>query len=151
MKLPTPSSSLRTPRPSRRGMTLIELTVIILVLLSLITILFVGAGAWKRGSDRAGCIMNIRTVQVAVRSHENLTGGMHGNQYEIEPGIFIFDPIDLATSIFGEDGFVPRIPDCPANGEYFFTEYGTPAIGELALTCSLSEDEGHEPDAYSNW
>ena len=42
----------------KAGMTLLELTVVILVLLSLITILFVGARAWKRGSDRSANIMN---------------------------------------------------------------------------------------------
>ena len=32
-----------------KGMTLLELTVVILVLLSLIYILFIGARAWKKG------------------------------------------------------------------------------------------------------
>ena len=40
-------------KAAKSGMTLIELTVVILVLLSLISILFVGARAWKKGSDRA--------------------------------------------------------------------------------------------------
>ena len=43
----------------KAGMTLLELTVVILVLLSLISILFVGARAWKKGSDRSANIMNI--------------------------------------------------------------------------------------------
>lgn len=34
-------------------MTFIELTVVILVLISLVSILFAGAKAWIRGSDRA--------------------------------------------------------------------------------------------------
>ncbi|MGB1128846.1 MAG: prepilin-type N-terminal cleavage/methylation domain-containing protein, partial [Haloferula sp.] len=55
-----------------KGMTLLELTVVILVLLSLISILFIGARAWKKGSDRAGCIMNIRNAQQAVRSYANM-------------------------------------------------------------------------------
>ena len=53
-------------------MTLLELTVVILVLLSLISILFIGARAWKKGSDRAGCILNIRNVQQAVRGYANM-------------------------------------------------------------------------------
>ena len=51
-----------------KGMTLLELTVVILVLLSLISVLFIGARAWKKGSDRAACILNIRNFQQAVRS-----------------------------------------------------------------------------------
>ena len=63
-----------TQNTRKSGMTLIELTVVILVLLSLISILFVGARAWKKGSDRAGCIMNIRNVQQGVRSFQNING-----------------------------------------------------------------------------
>ena len=55
-------------------MTLLELTVVILVLLSLITVLFFGAQAWKRGSDRALCIIHIHNVQKGVRSYSNLYG-----------------------------------------------------------------------------
>ncbi|MBC7981098.1 MAG: prepilin-type N-terminal cleavage/methylation domain-containing protein, partial [Armatimonadetes bacterium] len=40
-------------KAAKSGMTLLELTVVILVLLSLISILFIGARAWKKGSDRA--------------------------------------------------------------------------------------------------
>ena len=58
----------------KSGMTLLELTVVILVLLSLISILFVGARAWKKGSDRSANIMNIRNTQQAMRGHENMRG-----------------------------------------------------------------------------
>jgi type II secretory pathway pseudopilin PulG len=58
----------------KAGMTLLELTVVILVLLSLISILFVGARAWKKGSDRAANIMNIRNCQQAMRGHQNMKG-----------------------------------------------------------------------------
>ncbi len=59
---------------SKSGMTLLELTVVILVLLSLISILFVGARAWKKGSDRSANIMNIRNCQQAMRGEENMKG-----------------------------------------------------------------------------
>ena len=69
MKLTNTSSMKR-----KSGMTLLELTVVILVLLSLISILFIGARAWKKGSDRAANILNIRNVQQAVRAHSNIRG-----------------------------------------------------------------------------
>ena len=56
----------------KTGMTLLELTVVILVLLSLISILFVGARAWKKGSDRSANIMNIRNCQQAMRGEQNM-------------------------------------------------------------------------------
>jgi prepilin-type N-terminal cleavage/methylation domain-containing protein len=65
-----PMKLTNTPRiKAKSGMTLLELTVVILVLLSLLSILFVGAKAWKVGSDRAANVMNIRNVQQAVRGH----------------------------------------------------------------------------------
>jgi prepilin-type N-terminal cleavage/methylation domain-containing protein len=57
---------------AKSGMTLLELTVVILVLLSLISILFIGARAWKKGSDRSANIMNIRNTQQAMRGHQNM-------------------------------------------------------------------------------
>lgn len=74
-KLAFPISPTRIGRP---GMSLLELTAVILVLLTLITILFIGAKAWKRGSDRAICIIHIQDVQKGVRSYSNL--------YAAEPG-----------------------------------------------------------------
>ena len=64
---------------SKSGMTLLELTVVILVLLSLISILFIGARAWKKGSDRSANILNIRNVQQAVRGHGNMHGITQGS------------------------------------------------------------------------
>jgi type II secretory pathway pseudopilin PulG len=55
------------------GMTLIELTVVIVVLLALIAVLFVGAQAYKKGADKAACVMTQRNLQQACRSYFNLT------------------------------------------------------------------------------
>ena len=81
---------------SKSGMTLLELTVVILVLLSLISILFIGARAWKKGSDRAANILNIRNVQQAVRGHGNMNGIV---QQSLDP-VIAGGPI-LPAAIFG--------------------------------------------------
>jgi type II secretory pathway pseudopilin PulG len=122
------------------GMTLLELTVVILVLLSLISILFIGARAWKKGSDRAGCIMNIRNVQQAVRSHANMQG--------LNPG-------DTFTNndVFGAGKFIEKTPDCPdPNGDYTGLAGTTvPAVGTLFITCDLAVSDDHEPSSYTDW
>ena len=86
---------------SKSGMTLLELTVVILVLLSLISILFIGARAWKKGSDRAANILNIRNVQQAVRGH----GNMNGIPQQSADGAVVGGPV-LRPAIFGaaDDG-----------------------------------------------
>ncbi len=70
------------------GVTLLELTVVILVLLSLISILFVGARAWKRGADRSANMLNIRNTQQAMRGHQNMN--------QLEPGA-VFALANLVT------------------------------------------------------
>ena len=103
--------------PSRTGMTLIELTVVILVMLSLIGVLFFGATAWKRGSDRAHTILMIRSAQIGMRSHCQIVG--------LDPDT---SPTftDLPEQIFGEERYVPNdgkalgeLPNHPAPGQSF--------------------------------
>ena len=129
-----------TQKTGKSGMTLIELTVVILVLLSLISILFVGARAWKRGSDRAGCIMNIRNVQQGMRSFQNMNGYSAG---ETVPGAI--------SEIIGEGKFVESDPTCPGTGTYSFMDDELPESGSLYMTCSLEAVEKHAPSDYGDW
>ncbi|WP_411827107.1 prepilin-type N-terminal cleavage/methylation domain-containing protein [Luteolibacter sp. AS25] len=129
-----------TVKATKSGMTLLELTVVILVLLSLISILFIGARAWKKGSDRAASILQIRNVQQAVRSYSNMNGKNAGDTVT-----------GLRTSIFGEGQFIENDPvtadSHPAGGEVKYviaTDDLIPDIGDLYMTCS---DTAYAPDA----
>jgi prepilin-type N-terminal cleavage/methylation domain-containing protein len=135
---PTTTHSIKR----KSGMTLLELTVVILVLLSLISILFIGARAWKKGSDRAGCILNIRNVQQGVRSYANMNG--------LNPGGTV---TAWKAKVIGAGLFVEKTPACPGAGSYTYASDTTiPPIGTLAVTCSLSADPDlHAPAEYSDW
>lgn len=125
-------------------MTLLELTVVILVLLVLVGILFFGAQAWKRGSDRTACILNIRNVQQGVRSFSNLYGYSPGSS-----------ATNLKNQIIGVGRFVESTPMCPGNGVYGYGEATgedtIPPIGTLYLTCSLEAAEEHVPKDHADW
>ena len=125
-------------------MTLLELTVVILVLLSLITILFIGAQAWKRGSDRAICIINIQNVQKGVRSYSNL--------YGYGPGSTV---TDLKAQVIGFGRFVESNPTCPGGGTYSYgkdaDENTIPNIGFLYMQCDLAPSDQHAPDVTTDW
>lgn len=122
----------------KAGMTLIELTVVILVLLSLIAILFVGASAWKKGSDRAACIMNQRNVQQAVRGHQNMSNAATG------------DTISY-SAIIGAAGYLQTVPTCPAGGTYSLAQT-YPAIGTVVYPCTLAGgDTLHVPKDIASW
>lgn len=91
----------------KSGMTLLELTVVILVLLSLISILFVGARAWKKGSDRSANIMNLRNCQQAMRGEENmktLDKGAAFTKTQLEA--YIKYPSDIGTAVTYTEGTV---------------------------------------------
>lgn len=134
----------RTRRRGHCGMTLLEMTVVILILLSLITILFVGARTWKRGSDRTLCIVNIQSVQKGVRGYSNL--------YGFEPGSTV---ADLKSKIIGMGRFVESVPTCPANGTYDFGQDSgidtIPRIGELYMQCDRNVMDQHVPNNHSDW
>lgn len=136
---------MKLTRTSKRasGMTLLELTVVILVLLSLISILFVGARAWKKGSDRSANIMNIRNVQQAVRAHQNMNGLLEGAA------------LPKAT-IFGSgptDGYLkePKPPTADIAATYSYTE-DVPAIGTLYINNAVGNtDYAPAADTYVDW
>jgi type II secretory pathway pseudopilin PulG len=132
-----------TPRTKRKsGMTLLELTVVILVLLSLISILFIGARAWKRGSDRAGCILNLRNIQQAVRGEQNMKNHAYGGTNLVP------------ANIIGATGYITVIPTCPStNTPYTGTGISTyPAVDTLYANCpnilTLTE---HVPSNLTGW
>lgn len=151
MQVPSASRNVIPNRQTRPfvasalpGMTLLELTVVILVLLSLITTLFVGARAWKRGSDRALCIMYIRNVQKGMRGYSNLHGFSPGSTAP-----------NLQSQIIGLGRFIETTPVCPSSGSYTFgPTYGVntiPPLGELYMECSLSSSMQHVPNVTPDW
>lgn len=130
---------------TKKGMTLLELTVVILVLLSLISVLFIGARAWKRGSDRAGCIINIRNTHQAVRAHQNMSN------------ILPSTDVTVAT-IVGSGLYLETYPICPGAGTYSPAAGGTFAMEmpenttAAALTCSLAAaPDLHVPASTAGW
>lgn len=121
------------------GLTLIEVTLVIAVLLGLISVLFIGVSAYKEGSNRAKCILNITNCQKAVRSYQNM--------YEKAIG----DDLTLETLV-GEGKMLETDPECPSGGEY--TGAGDiPLIGTAYLTCDYEEgtEAAHEPASTSGW
>ena len=120
---------------SQRGTTLIELSVVIAVLLLLVGVLFIGMTAWKNGANMAACIMNLSSIQKAVRGYQNMNGLAQGST--------------LAVAAMTSAGFWSTAPVCPAGGTY--TALGSvPAQGIAYMTCSIS---GHAPSTttIANW
>ena len=124
----------------RKGLSLIELTAIVAVLIMLIAVLFIGVNAYKKSSDRAACVMNIHSLQNAVRSYSNMNGLVPGESAQ-----------DLRSELVGPDRFVEELPPCPAGGTYSDLGNRIPSHGELYLSCSLGDDERHSPQSTHSW
>ncbi|MCF7675679.1 MAG: type II secretion system GspH family protein [Akkermansiaceae bacterium] len=130
-------STSHPPTKRQSGMTLIEMTVVILVLLALIAVIFIGSVAWKRGSDRAACILNIRNVQQAIRGHQNIMEKAAG------------DPI-VWTQIIGDQGYLQLFPVCPSDGIYQpVATY--PVASALAYPCNVAVSLNHTPMDTAGW
>lgn len=123
--------------PLFRGFTLVEITLVIAVVLMMISVLFLGVNAYKKGSDRAICIQNIASVQKAVRSYSNLSA--------LGPGETV---ANLKDQIIGPDRFIESDPVCPADGVYTYGGDVIPLAGAVYLSCNLSE---HLPTSPQSW
>ena len=121
------------------GLTLIEITLVIAVLLGLISVLFIGVSAYKEGSNRSKCILNISNVQKAVRSYQNL--------YEKKEK----DALAMST-IAGTGKLLETVPTCPSSGTYDDLAE-IPQVGTAYLSCSLSAvaDGDHKPTTTTGW
>ncbi len=137
-----------------RGLSLLELTVVIATLISLIMLIYIGARAWKRGSDRASCIMTQRNVQVAARSYQNLYGYSYGGHPYAEGGTQnIIEHLHvkgyIESSIYEQArGAKP----CPSGGTYTSPLPDIfPLEGHLYMECSLSSSDEHAPKSQDGW
>ncbi len=126
---------LTPTRKNEAGLTLIEITVVIAVLLGLIAVLFIGVQNYREATNKSRCIMQISAVQKAVRSHQNLNDVATAGTL-------------TQTDLVGTTGkLIATAPVCPSGGTY--TWLGTvPAVGTAYLTCSST---GHAPADTAGW
>lgn len=127
------------PNTARKnaGLTLIEVTLVVAVLLGLIGVVFIGATSYKEGSNRSMCILHISQVQKAVRAHQNMYQRNFGDS--------------CAQSVLvGAGRMLEVAPSCPSGGSY--TWLGTiPPLDTAYLTCSLATSNDHKPLNTLGW
>lgn len=140
----------KTAMSKHRGMSFMELTIVIGALMGLTALLFIGVRAWRTGTDRANCIMNQRTMQLAVRSLQNLYGYRNGS----EPNGQSVAEALLAREFIGEELYqcATGTRTCPARGDYIVDHPDRfPDDGELFMTCSLADSRQHEAEGTTDW
>ncbi|BCU76095.1 DUF4190 domain-containing protein [Luteolibacter sp. LG18] len=119
------------------GLIIGYISVTVVVVLMVLSFLFVGARAWKKGSDRAACIMHQRNVQQAVRSYQAANHLKTGARIDWSK---VTLPVGSAIT-----------KPCPAGGEYFVTET-IPPVGMMAVECPHGGvPDKHEPTDHHDW
>src|SRR5260221_10308302 len=89
----------------QRGTTLIELSVVIAVILLLVGVLFIGVQAWRDGANKAACLVNISSIQKAVRGYQNVNNLNTGDLLTVA---------NLTTApAAGGAAFFTAMPLCP--------------------------------------
>ena len=154
-------SSQKIPTNTKHGMTLPELTVVILILFTFMGVFLVGVRAWMSQSDRSNSIIMIRNTQQAVRGYANTMGQVEGS---IE---------GLPTQIFGAQRFINNgldssgnqrpdgeLPDHPASERFFAFASSDPDLipptGMLYI-CTVglggTSDAAYDPprSVYERW
>ena len=127
------------PKASQRGTTLIELSVVIAVILLLVSVLFIGIQAWKNGANAAACVVNLASMQKAVRGYQNMN--------QLAPGA----TAPIATLVTQQ--FFAVTPTCPGGGTYGGMAV-VPATGVQYANCSLagnSPPHAAPPASLPNW
>jgi prepilin-type N-terminal cleavage/methylation domain-containing protein len=116
----------------QRGTTLIELSVVIAVILLLVGVLFIGIQAWRDGANKAACLVNVSSIQKAVRGYQNMNPTL--------------TTVDVAADLV--PGFFASVPTCPAQGTYAPLSGAFPASGTAFTACSIT---AHNPTSTANW
>lgn len=119
------------------GLTLVEVTLVVTVLLGLIGVAFAGLSAYKEGANRAICIHQVANVQKAMRSYCHFQ--------ELESGQAI---PDLKKRLIEESKFFAEAPICPSGGTYVFHAGEVPHVGTLFMRCSIMD---HAPKEFGSW
>jgi type II secretory pathway pseudopilin PulG len=120
------------------GATLVELSVVIAVILLLVGVLFIGVTAWKEGANRAACVLNISSIQKAMRSYQN------SNELPTAA-------VCTIALLSGTGNYFAVAPKCPTAGAAY-TDLGTiPATGTVFATCTNAKPHAPIAASTANW
>lgn len=102
--------------------------------------ILIGTQAYKRGADRSKCIMQMASVQKAVRTHQNIIEGVEGG------------PLIHTTTLMGPGLYFENVLTCPdSTGVYTYLTI-FPAVGTPYVSCSLcAAPTLHVPSSTIGW
>lgn len=121
-------SHRRRTRFAHSGMTLIEISLVIALLLGLIAVVFLGLGSYRKGADKAKCKMQLAAVQKAVRAGANMQNLAIGAAL-------------VEADVFGAGKLMPAAPACPSGGTITWGAT-VPVAGTPYGNCGYTDADG---------
>lgn len=112
----------------QRGTTLIELSVVIAVILLLVGVLFIGVQAWRDGANRSACLVNMSSIQKAVRGYSNMNN--------LNVGDALASTALIAAQPNGGAALLGALPTCPVGNTGYTYIANVPATGTQYATCA---------------
>jgi hypothetical protein len=114
-------------RRSVRGLTLLELTFTLFVVLTLVAILFAGTSAYASHAGKASCVITQRQLRMALIADANLTNR------SFEPGVDYY-------AVASARGLIAQSLTCPDGGGGYSAKLD--ATGQhLIITCHDHEGD----------
>jgi prepilin-type N-terminal cleavage/methylation domain-containing protein len=137
-----------------KGLTLIELSIVVSLILSLISILFYGMASYKDQSDAARCKVKLSQLHKNIRSFGNfneVTPGQNWNSKSIG-GVAIDFNTEFVLPMLTTD---PSALKCPTGINYDAVNIVTcPKVGALAYDCPVTvvtHSLANAPNLTGNW
>lgn len=117
-----------TKRFNQKGLTLIEVSLVIALLLGLIGIVFLGIGSYRRGADKAKCKMQLSQIQKTIRAHANFNNLAIGAAFAEADAFGTGKPIAAAS------------PTCPSGGTITWSAT-IPPVGTPYGNCAYTDSD----------
>lgn len=128
---------------NRKGLTLIEVSLVIALLLGLISIVFIGIGSYRRGADKAKCKMQLSQIQKTVRAHANFNNLSIGAAFAEADAFGAGKPISAAAPVCPSGGTITWSATIPAIGTpYGNCAYTDPDDAAITHVLATTDTEG---------
>ncbi len=103
---------------SKKGFTLVELMIVVVILGILVAIAVPIFGAVTKNAKKKSCLSNMRVIKGNMETYA-MTGGANGDQITLTSGA----KISVATDASHSASFLKlfdgnKLPECPDDGEY---------------------------------
>ena len=122
---------------SKKGFTLVELMIVIVIMGILVAVAIPVYGAVTKNAEKKTCISNMRDMKSTAATFQ--MQGNNGDQVTLAKD---GDTLDLAKDTRYTKLFTDGMPKCPSDGTYTATMTRKDGIYEFTIECSNKAD-GH--------